>query len=95
MLPPSGDPFKCHEEVLYLQSMILPKRFDIFFPLTVGCSEGLDAFRFTVSLDAMLYNKFGLRVPDNSMYSMYVCMVITHSRVWINRVRLPILLVVS
>ena len=28
-------------------------------------------------------------------YSMYVCMVITYSRVWINRVRLPILLVVS
>ena len=27
--------------------------------------------------------------------SMYVCMVITYSRVWINRVRLPILLVVS
>ena len=26
-------------------------------------------------------------------YSMYVCMVITYSRVWINRVRLPILLV--
>ena len=23
-------PFKCHEEVLYLQSMIPPKRFDIF-----------------------------------------------------------------
>ena len=27
--------------------------------------------------------------------SMYVCMVITYSKVWINRVRLPILLVVS
>ena len=26
---------------------------------------------------------------------MYVCIVITYSRVWINRVRLPILLVVS
>ena len=29
------------------------------------------------------------------LYCMYVCMVITYSRVWINRVRLPILLVVS
>ena len=29
------------------------------------------------------------------MYSMYVCMVITYSRVCINRLRLPILLVVS
>ena len=26
--------------------MIEPKRFDIFSPLTGGCSEGLDAFRF-------------------------------------------------
>ena len=26
---------------------------------------------------------------------MYVCMFITYSRVWINRVRLPVLLVVS
>ena len=34
--------------------------------------------------------------PDKRMYvCMYVCMVITYSRVWINRVRLPILLVVS
>ena len=32
MLLPSGNPFKCHEEVLYLQSMIPPKRFDIFSP---------------------------------------------------------------
>ena len=31
----SGNPFKCHEEVLYLQSMIPPKRFDIF-PLGWG-----------------------------------------------------------
>ena len=36
-----------HEEVLFLQPMIPPtKRFDIFFPLTEGCSEGLDGFRF-------------------------------------------------
>ena len=32
MLLPSGNPFKCHEEVSYLQSMIPPRRFDIFFP---------------------------------------------------------------
>ena len=46
MLLPSGNPFKCHEEVLYFQLLIPPKRFDIFFPLTGGCSEVLDAFRF-------------------------------------------------
>ena len=34
MLPPSGSPFKCHEEVLSLQPMIPPKYFDIF-PLLV------------------------------------------------------------
>ena len=28
MLSPSGNPFKCHEEVLYLQPLIPPKRFD-------------------------------------------------------------------
>ena len=44
MLLPSGNPSKCHEEVLYLQPLIPPKRFDIFSPLTGGCSEGLGAF---------------------------------------------------
>ena len=34
MILPSGNPFKCHEEVLYMQPMIPPtKRFDIFSPL--------------------------------------------------------------
>ena len=38
----SGNLFKCHEEVLYLQPLIPPKkRFDIFPPITGGCSEGL------------------------------------------------------
>ena len=32
----SGNPFKCHEEVLYLQPMIQPKRFDIFLPPNWG-----------------------------------------------------------
>ena len=36
--------FKCHEEVLYLQPLIPPKRFDISPLLTGGCSEGLGAF---------------------------------------------------
>ena len=41
MLSASGNSFKCHEEILYLQPLIPPKRFDIFSPLTGGCSEGL------------------------------------------------------
>ena len=40
-----------------------------------------------------------LAAPEGAKFvrgvCMYVCMVITYSRVWINRVRLPILLVVS
>ena len=28
----TGNPFKCHEEVLYFQLLISPKRFDIFSP---------------------------------------------------------------
>ena len=32
MLLPSGNPFKCHEEVLYFQLLIPPERFDIFSP---------------------------------------------------------------
>ena len=41
MLSASGNLFKCHEEVLYMQPLIPPKRFDIFPPITGGCSEGL------------------------------------------------------
>ena len=44
MLFASANPFKCHEEVLHLQPLIPPKRFDIFSGLTGGCSEGLGTF---------------------------------------------------
>ena len=42
-------------------------------------------------------NPFPLFSPfkEGLVLNIYVCMVITYSRVWINRVRLPILLVVS
>ena len=36
-----------------------------------------------------------IELTTSALAGMYVCMVITYSRVWINRVRLPILLVVS
>ena len=39
-----GNLFKCHEEVLYLQPLIPPKRVDIFSPITGGCSEDLGVF---------------------------------------------------
>ena len=44
LLFPTWNPFKCHEEILYLQPLIPPKRFDISPPLTEGCSEGLGGF---------------------------------------------------
>ena len=42
-------------------------------------------------------DEFSRPVPRQLAHSpcMHVCMVITYSSVWINRVRLPILLVVS
>ena len=46
MLSASGNLFKCHEEVLYLQPLIPPKRFDIFPLITGECSEGLGVLRF-------------------------------------------------
>ena len=43
-------------KVLFLLPMILPKRFDIFSPLTEGCSEGLDAFRFFKTVPGCMYD---------------------------------------
>ena len=60
MLFPSGNPFKCHEEVLYLQPLIPPKRFDNFSPLTGGCSEGLGAFFFFFKQPYLLIVSIGL-----------------------------------
>ena len=54
---------KCHKEVLYLQPLIQPKRFDIFSPLTGGCSEGLGAFCF-FSLNIVAYPFCPGRVPS-------------------------------
>ena len=45
MLSASGNLLKCHdEEVLYLQPLIPPKRFDILPPITGGCSEDILLF---------------------------------------------------
>ena len=68
--------------LLSLQSMIPPNKHLDFPPLMGGCSEGLDAFREHQIKE--------LQVCESS-----VCMVTHIPRVWINRVRLPILLVVS
>ena len=69
MLLPSGNPFKCHEEVLYLQPMIPPKRFDIF-PPDWGMLRRSDAFRFffkhmTLSFGRRADNYCRGRQPQN------------------------------
>ena len=48
-------------------------------------------FSTLASRKPMVEHAYGM----HAIVCMYVCMVITYSRVWINRVRLPVLLVVS
>ena len=50
MLLPPGNPFKCHEEVLFLQPMIPSNGLDIS-PLTGGCSEGLDVLLWDLRVE--------------------------------------------
>ena len=66
MLLPSGNQFRCHEEVLYLQPLIPPKRFDSFSPLTGRCSEGLDAFRFFVNTHGQCFQQQSGRITLQS-----------------------------
>ena len=55
--------------------------------ISLGC-EGQEYFGMAE------YIEVGTSAGETPLCS-HVCMVITYSRVWINRVRLPILLVVS
>ena len=55
----------------------------------------ISSYRNSVFFPFILDIKFvGRTSRGHTGVCMYVCMVITYSRVWINRVRLPILLVV-
>ena len=54
MLLPSGNPFKCHEEILFLQPLIPPKRFD-FFPLCVGINAQKVQMRSDFSLKTIVF----------------------------------------
>ena len=71
MLLPSGSPFECHEEVLYLQPMILPKHFD-FFPLTGGCSEGLGTFSYFFLKIVPMYS---MVAPARTLYFYLLCTI--------------------
>ena len=64
MLLPSGNPFKCHEEVLYFQLLIPPKRFDILSPRLGDAAEGLliGAFRFFFKYDVIYSIQYFLNI---------------------------------
>ena len=55
MLLSSGNRFKDHEEVMSLQPMTRPRRFDVFPPLTGGCSEDQDAFKNFFNHNSEIY----------------------------------------
>ena len=50
-----------NEEVLYLQPLIPPKRFDIFFPITGGCSEAINSQ--TSGLSVLIFLDHVFSVP--------------------------------
>ena len=56
--------------------------------------RGSETFFFSDADGILMFPHEGGSENDGEGYGM-VCMVITHRRVWINRVRLPTLLVVS
>ena len=72
MLLPSGNPIKCHEEILSWQPNVVLFRFDNF-SLSGGTSEGfLDAFRFffqNKKLKQIIFVYY--------YYNSLLCMVIT------------------
>ena len=55
MLLPSGNPFKCHEEVLYFQLLIPPKRFDIFSPRLGDAQKVQVHSDFSINLHIVAY----------------------------------------
>ena len=61
-----------------------------------GCQNLKNAFNRQLGYFMVVSGVHSSVVFNACVYvCMYVCMVITYSRVWINRIRLPILLVVS
>ena len=63
MLLPSGNPFKCHEEVLYFQLLIPPKRFDIFSP-RLGDAQKVEVHSdFSLNSVCYITSRIGLATP--------------------------------
>ena len=65
MLLPSGNPFKCHEEVLFLQPVIRPKSFDMF-SACVGINAQKVSMRSDFSLNIASYAHESTEMRDLS-----------------------------
>ena len=89
MLLRSGNPTKCHEEVLYyLQTMIPPKRFDMFPPLDWGMLRRSRCVAYYVSSNTRTYLVYVSTTYNHSVW-MYLwmrcyCFSINHVRLVIN-----------
>ena len=90
MLLPSGNPFECHEEILHFCS--LPSHLNVltFFPLTGGCSEGLDAFRFYLNNNFQVNN--GVLYFLDYVEDIIMVLFVLVSTLIPNRMYLPLIL---
>ena len=85
---------KIPRQIFWIRS---PSSFGISKGYKRGCGVDKQVFGGRLSVDispGSLMCTYCM-VTHIARLCMYVCMIITYSRVWINRVRLPILLVVS
>ena len=69
MLLPSGNPFSCHEDVLSLQSMIPPKRFDIFPPDRGMLRRSRRVPIFLETTRSLVFEEKSVRVSQNTVGS--------------------------
>ena len=93
MLLPSGNPFKCHQEVLSLQPVIPPKRFDIF-PPDWGMIRSRCVQIVLYRRPSLSWTRSTTSVPSKASLSLlFICSTTTTTRVlWIYLVGRAVLL---
>ena len=69
MLLPSGNPFKCHEEVWSLQPMIPPKRSDIFPPDWEMLRRSRHVLLFLETTRSLVFEEKSERVSQDTVGS--------------------------
>ena len=88
MLLTSGNPFKCHEEVLHLQPMVPPKRFDISPPAwgmlrRSRCVQIFLQIQYTSSARCIRYVEPSLEERESvKRYLQYMLMKPSENRFW-------------